>query len=388
MINSSDEFKTTLTSPVSEVYVKLELMDKNENVIDIFTHHVGSDTIGDVSVDGERDIQRMFTLTLNNENKKFTWVENGLIWIDNKSVKLYIGLRVGSEIQYISQGVFVITNPEAIHNTQGNTVSISGQDKWYLLTGNFGRFTHETTIIKGTNIKEAIRILMTGTGITKMILDNCNMTVPYDMTYQIGQNRGEAIKDLAAKAYIEDEYFYNVYFDVNGYFRFEKYKNPLLESPCWTYQVDNKTLYAGSTRKLDDSELFNHIIVMGGSSQVAEFRSEIIIDNTLTEWDNNPYSIQNIGDRLYVWNNGNPDSNIDSQSQCNARALYELKKRLQYIESVSFDLAPNYLHEVNDVIEIIDEENGCIGNYQLKRFSIPIRPKVVSAEAIKVKEVL
>lgn len=386
MINSSVEFKEALTSPISEVHVMLELLDKNENVIDVFTEHVNSDTIGDISVDGDRDIRRMFTLTINNKDKKFTWKEGGLIWIDNKRIKLSIGLRTSSGIEYVPQGVFVITTPEATHKTRENTVTISGQDKWYLLTGNFGRFTHETTIKKGTNIKEAIRILASGAGIEKMLLENCDITVPYDMTYQIGQNRGQAIKELAQKAYEDGEFFYDVYFDVNGYLRFEKYKDPLFEAPCWTYKVDNRTLYAGSIRRLDDTELFNHILVLGGSSQTAEYRSEIVIDETIPKWAGHPYSIQRIGDRFYAWNNGNPDPIIDTQSQCDARCLFELRKRLQYSEVVSIDLAPNYLHEVNDVIEIIDDENGCTGNYQLKRFTVPIKPKIVTAEAVKIRK--
>ncbi len=386
MINTTESIREALTSPISEIYLKLELLDKYEKIIDVITHHVSSNSIGDISVDTNRDIRRMFTLTLDNTDGRFTWVENGLIWIDNKKIKLYIGIKTPLGVEYIPQGVFIVTQPEATHRPKENTVTISGQDKWYLLTGNFGRFTHEITINKDTNIKEAIKIIAENAGIKKMILEDTSITLPYDLTYQIGQNRGNAIKDLAGKAHAYGEFFFDVYFDVNGYLRFEKYKDPLLEAPCWTYKVEDKTLYAGSIRKLDDAELFNHILVLGGSSQTAEFRSELVIDDTLPEWDGHSYSIQKIGDRFFAWNNGNPDSNIDSQSQCNSRAMFELKRRLRYSEKVSIDLAPNYLHEANDVIEVIDKANGCIGNYQLKQFTIPIKPKLVTAEAVKINE--
>lgn len=386
LINASLDFKEALTSPVSEVFVKVELMDKNEQVIDVFTKHVSTGSLGDISIDGKRDIRRMFTLSLDNEDGEFTWSENGKIWIDNKKIKLYIGLKTPVGIEYIPQGVFIISEPEATHKPAENTVTISGQDKWYLLSGNFGRFTHETTVPKNTSIGEAIRIIATGAGITNMVLDPTDIVVPYDMTYQIGQNRGEAIKQLAEKAYTDGSFFYDTYFDVNGYLRFEKYKDPLLESPCWIYKVEERTLYAGSVRKLKDGELFNHILVLGGSGQTASFRKEIVIDENIPEWAGHPYSIQKIGDRFFPYNNGNPDSNIDTQSQCDARALFELKKRLSYTESISIDLAPNYLHEANDVIEIIDDKNGCSGHYQLRQFSIPIRPKIITAEAIKVRK--
>lgn len=391
MINATDTFNNTMISSVNEVYIKIDLLNKNENVLKVIEHHVNSTDIGDISVDGDRDIQRMFTLTLDNANGEFTWAENALIWADLKRVKIYIGLRTPVGIEYVPQGVFIITEPEAKHTLQTNTVTISGQDKWYLLTGNFGRFDHETTINKNTTIKEAIRILLQGAGITQMILDECNITLPYSFTYQIGQNRGEAIKDLCAKAFIDGQFFYSVYFDVNGYFRFEKFKDPTLEASAWQYKIEKNTLYAGSSRKLNDSTLYNHIYVFGGNSQTASFRSELAIDETNP--GNYPesafaFSIQKIGDRKYFWNDGNPDSNIDTQSQCDARAKYELRKQLQYSEEISFDLAPNYLHEVNDIINIEDPYNGCTGNYQLKRFIIPIKPKIVTASAIKVREVL
>lgn len=385
MINCSDAFKASLLSPVSEVHVKLELLDKNENLIDVIEKHVNSNSAGDISVDSDRDIRRMFTLTLDNSDGLYTWNENGLIWIDNKRVKLYIGLKGSTGIEYVPQGVFVITAPEATHKPLENTVTISGQDKWYLLTGNFGRLNREITIAKGTNIKTAIQTVASGAGITNMILEDCPINLPYDMTFQIGQNRGEILKQLTEKAYVEGQAFYDIYFDVNGYLRFERHKDPTLESPCWTYKIDTSTLYAGSVRRLDDAELFNHILVLGGSSQVADSRAEIIVDNTKPEWANSPFAYQLIGDRFYCWNNGNPDSNIDSQAQCTARAVYELNKRLAYTERVSIDLAPNYLHEANDVIELIDESNGCVGNYQLKSFTVPIKPKLVTMEAYKIR---
>ncbi|QZY57170.1 hypothetical protein [Crassaminicella profunda] len=88
MITTTDSSIKTLTSPISEVHIKLELMDHSENILDVFTHHVNSDTIGDISVNADRDIRRMFTLTLDNRDGKFTWNEDSLIWIDNKKIKL------------------------------------------------------------------------------------------------------------------------------------------------------------------------------------------------------------------------------------------------------------------------------------------------------------
>lgn len=385
MINSSNEFKVALLSPVQEVYIKLELYNSNGVLLDNITKHVNSDTVGDISVDSSRDIRRMFTLTLDNRSGSFTWNKDSLIWIDNKFVKLFIGLKLSNgEIEYIPQGVFILTEPLSTHKPAENTVTLNGQDRWYLLSGSLGRFNRETTILKGTSIKNAIRIVAEIAGIKDMILSDCDIVVPYDLTFSIGSNMGDALKELAQKAHTLDDLFYDIYFDVNGYLRFEGVKDVLLEAPVWTYKIDNNTLYAGSVRKLNDKELYNHIFACGGSSNVAEFSSEIIIDESLPEWKDHPYSIQRIGDRFYAWNNGNPDSVIDTKAQCDARVKYELNKNLRYSEEVEITFSPNYLHECNDVIEIIDSNNGCDGYYQLKSFTVPIKPKLVIANAVKV----
>jgi hypothetical protein len=388
MIDAHQDFVAAMSSSIIEVFVKIDIYGRDGKLVASIEDKVGSDSAGDISVDSTRDIRRMFTLTLDNGDGKHTWSEGGLIWVDNKVVKLFIGLNTITGVHYVPQGVFVMTQPQATHKPNVNTVTISGQDKWYWLTGNFGKFTHVTTINKGTNIREAIKIIATNAGVTDMILTPTDSVLPYDLTYQIGQNRGQALKELTEKCFTEDGREYEIFFDVHGHLRFQPVKDPTTESPSWSYKIENNTLYAGGDRTIDDSEMFSHILVMGGSSNTAEFRSEIIVDGLSDKWRDHIYSIQNIGDRLFIWNDGNPDSNIDSQSECDARALFELKKKLRYVEKTSIDLAPNYLHEANDIIEIVDPSNGSVGNYQLKQFSIPIRPKIVTAEAWKVRKVV
>lgn len=382
MYSASLAYKQALSSSIGEVYVKLELLDRYGNLLDEITQQVNADSVGDISVDKNRDIRRMFTLTLDNADGKYTWNPGSLIWIDQKYVKVFVGIKLSTGIEYVPVGTFVLTEPDATSKPGEQTVNISGQDKTYLLTGNLGKFKGVVTIEKGTPVDHAIKVIAEGGNVSEFLFDACDVVTPYSLTYQPGQNRWEAIKELAKMA------FYDIFFDVNGYLRFQPYADPTKMAPTWSYQIAASTLYGGSIRKLRDTELYNAVLVLGGSSQTAAVSSYLAVDDTLPEYADSDFSIQEIGERCFFWNDGSPDPMIDSQTQADARAKYELKKRLSYSEEVAFDLAPNYLHEAGDVIEIVDEHNGCLGNYELQSFTIPIRPKLVTGQALKIVQVM
>ncbi len=586
MITASDDFIKTMLSDTTEIKVKLELLDKDDVILEEITTDVSYNEINDITVDTDRDIRRQFTITLNNHSGRFTWYEDGLIWINRKKVKLYIGLDTPNGTEYVPQGVFVLTSPESTNTPTELTTVISGQDQWYWLTGSFGRYTKETTYdayekdengdyIMDENgfsklktekdaagntvldqdgnpvyyrITNYIRSILENAGFTKMILDDCDKYLTVDMVYETGTTRGDAIKDLTAKCYSDnDDFFYEAFFDVNGYFRFRKVMKASETAPCWTYEIENGTMYAGSIRTLNESVLFNHILVLGGSNNTAEFRTELIVDENsfdtetygdaaqsefnqgtytnmetdavgklhlleikekktlpdgktttagtgkyktsgtfVSRWfeigkehpfkdsevnwievkttenkddqtisasvefsndksnivksgaltndtplpcltanyalpkfmrykitmstkdnvktpiltnikfsvtvnhqqyKNHPYSVQKIGDRMYFWNEG-IDSNIDTQSQCSARAKYELEKNLTYTEEIQMDILPNYLHDANDVISIVDNFNGCTDNYQIVSFSLPVKAGFMTINAKKIRKVV
>ena len=90
MLYASQDFINSMVSRVSQLYIKLEILDKENNVIDEITDAIAWNDIGDISVDGSADIHRQFSITLNNHTGRFTWGEEQLIWIDKKKAKFYI----------------------------------------------------------------------------------------------------------------------------------------------------------------------------------------------------------------------------------------------------------------------------------------------------------
>lgn len=381
MIHASDRFITALKRPQKEVFVKLEFYDNNMQYIREYTKKVTKNDLGSISIDGKRPIRRSFSFSLDNSNGDFIWGEDKLIWL-NKRCKLYIGLKLANgEIEYIPQGVFVITNPSDSHNLEGKKCNITGQDKAYLFTQKRGKFINQTTFATGTNIAQAIKTIAQANGENSFNFDDIDTTIPYEITYEFNDNRWNAMQELAQLAQCD------IYYDVNGCLRLKMNNlNEFSQLPVtWKYHYngDNGHFYAGNIRKMDESILANAIRVVGGSGQTATVTYDLIVDENDSNWTNSPYSIQQIGYLLYQHNNGRPDSLISTETEAKSRAKFELMKKLGYSEKVSLSLSPIYLHEAGDIIEIIDTENNVEGRYMIDSFVLPIIPSLMNVECSK-----
>lgn len=103
-------------------------------------------------------------------------------------------------------------------------------------------------------------------------------------------------------------------------------------------------------------------------------------------WNGNPYTVSKIGKISYLHNNGNPDSLISSIDDAKWRAKWEIMNRLGYGERVQVQIAPNYLHEGNDIVYLYDPENSLDGKFKLLSFELPLSPELMTLECIKMKQ--
>lgn len=377
-----------MRAPIKQLFIKLEMYDKNMKFLKEISRKVTKDDVGQISCDMNRPIRRSFSFSLLNKNNEFDFGENNLIWL-NKRVKLYIGLKLlDGTIEYVPQGIFILTEPQDHHTDQGKRANIVGQDKAYLLTDRRGGFVNQTTIATGTNIATAIKTIVSAAGETLFNFDAITDVTPYELTYQQGQSRWQAIEELATlgKCFI--------YYDVNGYLRLQQIDlNAFEQYPTvWNYDYTDKNekFYAGNVRKIDDSLLANHIVVLGGSGQTAEQRYELIVTETDPKWVGSPYSIENLGRILFYHNNGSPDPILGGSTSdaCKWRAKWELMKRLGYSEKIDWNIAPNYLHECNEFIYLNDPENSVNGKYLLQSFSLPINPQLMTLQCMKYRKLI
>jgi hypothetical protein len=140
MINASSSFINMMKSQYQkEISMKLEIYDINNLYVEEFTTYVDINELNNISVDRSNSIRRSFSFAFDNYDGRFSWSDENLIWI-NKRIKLYIGLKLtDGTIEYVPQGVFILTNPKDTHNLNiGKKCYIEGQDKAYLFTDKRG----------------------------------------------------------------------------------------------------------------------------------------------------------------------------------------------------------------------------------------------------------
>jgi hypothetical protein len=488
MLNISSALQSLYTNGgIFQFKAKLQILDRNYNVI---TEIIDDIIDGQITCDKSRTSYRSYDLRLVNTNSKYTWGAGNLIWLD-KYFKIYFGVYVNGNWEWLPQGVFPCSAPIATSEPGKNEVKFSGSDKMSFLgkcttnitvqggvadpasplilsasgsgsslpagtiyvafdfTNAVGRTTKgnsqaSISVTSGQNITTSITLPLNANGVgiyvgttsTPLLLGTISSTgqitysggrssglsvtvsgqtlnitisnvasgtgaapqssntaigtdiataiktvlngietmfnlddtsqqqhVPYDMTWQAGTDYAKIIKDLA------DILTWEIYYDVNGYLRLRAPIDPTTTPPMFTLstQPTQFNLWAGADRELDDSNLANYIVVNGGSSQTG-FVQYIMQDNN----PSSPTSIQNIGMRVYLHNNGNPDPVITTTQLAQARAQYEYKKRLQILEKLNFKMFPCPFMEHDDVYQITDTANGTSGKYQVVSFTLPI----------------
>lgn len=123
------------------LYVKIIVLDKNEQPIRDITGRVG--TGSSINISGTSNMRRTCNLTFVADE-----TDNDLEDVDNllslnKKVRLQVGLENTIDPQYdkiiwFNQGVYVISNPSLDHTTSGVNISLSLKDKMTLLNGEAG----------------------------------------------------------------------------------------------------------------------------------------------------------------------------------------------------------------------------------------------------------
>lgn len=383
MLNSSSDFIQALKMPHKVLSIRLEIYDSNMNYLKEITTDTSND-IGYLSVNNSNPIRRSFSIKLNNKDGNYLFGQDNLIWLD-KRIKLFTGLRLRNGTpEYVQQGIFVLTEPSDDHNLNGKFSYINAVDKAFFLTDKRGKFINEQIIEEGSKIVDAVRIIASHVGETLFNFDDIQDTVPYELTYSGTDNRWNAIQELAKLAKC------SVYYDVYGYLRLKKLDlNEINSYPSvWKFELGD-SFYAGNTRKMDDQELYNDIIVLGGRSDTATSRYRLTVDEKDALWTNHPYSIQKIGLNTYFHNDGNPDPLLgDSDEECKWRAKYELMRKLGYTENVSMSISPHFLLDADDIIEVYDKENDVQGKYIINSANIPLSPQLMTMEMQKQVKVI
>lgn len=249
-------------------------------------------TGGSISVDATRDERRSFNLNFSNTDGALSYSPDGF-WYD-KIIKAYRGIYYTDpttldETYWETQvGEFLIDKIKEPHFP--NIVAVDGRD--YTKKMLSSKFVATTTLSKGMPLSEAISSLAANAGIAanKRVIPYTQDTLGKDFTWDRGVSRWEAAKALASN------YGYDLFFNAEGYLIIQPTQDPASSPVSHTLQTGAAGNLTSYDKSVNDSRLYNHIVVAGESSETvpvwAEARNDAI---------GSPTSIGKIGDRLYQY---------------------------------------------------------------------------------------
>lgn len=350
----SDLEKSIIESQIRKHIYSIEWLDKDENVID----EVILDVIGgSANFDDVQSNRRSVSLTLNNVDKSYLPKSDSKMWINNR-FRLKSGYEYGDGEQlFYKQGTYLLGNPSILSNPTRKEVSIQGLDKWATLDGTIGGNLKNKFIIPVNNrIDAIIKSLLEEVGETKYIIDECDVLTPYTVEKEIGGSIADILIELSVMVSFES------YYDNDGVFRFTKALLPNdYDAYATSWEYSPQDLYLESTRDLKWNEIKNSIKVIGmlkdDGVQIQAVSQDTNIDSEL--------SIDAIGERF----ENIEDDNIYTNELAQNRSDYELSKRIKVAEEVKVTIVPNFSHVIGDVISVVDENNGCLGNYVIQNIS-------------------
>lgn len=316
---------------------------------------------GNLPVDGNSTIQRNCNLDIVIKDDSYLPSEVSKIWLNKKFI-LYTGIKniITSEIVYIKQGIFIMSNPQIESSNGVRQLSLKGYDKMCWLNGQLsGSLNYITKRPKDVPFYDAIKTTIEIGGETKFIISDVEgLVLPYQIEKSATDNI-TSILDEIRDLYMGYEYFYNV----DGYFIFRKIKDR--KNDTVKHNLEESNLIINYSNNPNWENVRNDFYVYG----------RVLTDGTQIKYHlenddvNSQFCIAKIGRRTLP-----PivDEKIFTQEQAQIRCEYEMFRHSNLNETISISIVPIYSLEINDVCWIKDKESGIEGRYSVIKFSLPL----------------
>lgn len=236
-------------------------------------------------------------------------------------------------------------------------------------------FKTSVTFKKGTDLDVCIRALAANAGITKVAIGDTGKSLGHDFSFESGTDRWKAMKDLATS------YGYDLYFTNTGVLVMPPFPDPALLSNYYTFKTGAMGNLASYEKSSNDSRIFNHIIVIGQSTNSVPVYGEAI--NNVA---GSPTSTQELGDRVFRYNS----SYITTAAQATATAKSLLAINALEEFSLNFSSVVIPWLEAGHVVNFEDPSPaaGDPVSFLLTDVTIPLGLGVMSSTAKRVRRVL
>lgn len=273
-IDIKSEDYDILKQPYINKYLRVDLLDFDYNVIRDITGHL---TKCSVSVDADSDLRRNCDVSMVITDDTVDISPEGGIWL-NRYIQPYVGYENAytGKIQWYNQGIFLINEPTWQYDSSTNELSFKGVDLMAKMTGlrNGNLEGIPTVVPQGSDVRGAIIQLLEMSGFTSYIVDECvndlggKQEVPYDLQVE----QGGTVYDMLAK--LRDIVpNYQMYFDVNGTFHYDRIPSGANEAIAITDDLWNNIVLSESNN-VPFEEVKNTIEVYGKTHSTDNYPTE------------------------------------------------------------------------------------------------------------------
>lgn len=353
---------------------------------------------GSLNVSLQNGMRRKASVTLSNVDGAFDYKVNNL-WF-GQQVRLLMGLVLpnGKDF-YLPQGVFYISDPQAIVKPRERTISLSLVDKWAALDGSQGGNLTDAYKIPTetdgapTNIFDAMKKIFklsrfdfSNDAPSNAQIDNVapvfttyydNKTYPIpvpggvwyvpmlQMPYTAVVNAGGTFADVIGE--LNNIIVGWIGYDQTGAFRVEAGQEDIddISKPAlWTFTPEN-SVFAGLTETAQNSAVFNNVIIVGQGLNDEEIWAQA--SNFAPRSDTN---INLIGKRTFreekqeFWN----------VQQCKDLARFYLKHKTILAKSITIECGQLFHLYENAVVNVQrpDKPNAPLEKHLIQSFTIPL----------------
>lgn len=263
MVVSQDEYNVS-KQQARELHAKINLLNFNFQTVDELSGVVLPSST--YSIDSTSDIRRTCNISLIPIDSSFDIADGNKIWLD-KYIQVYIGIKniLTNEIVYTNMGIYLVDNPTRVYDPANNTMTIKGVDLMAKMTGlrNGNLEGIDYVIPAGYNVRKAIIAAISLAGFTKYSCVECPFTVPNQITVE----SGGTIYDILKKLQEITAEQYQMYFDVDGVFHYDKVPNGVDDQVVVDDDIWNAVLIDYNISN-DFDNIKNHIEVYGKTHDI------------------------------------------------------------------------------------------------------------------------
>ncbi len=255
------------------------------------------------------------------------------------------------------------------------TVKINGRD--YTKKCMLSKFATATTFASGTAIETAIKAMAQNAGIVKFLMPPTGRALGKDYSYERGVSRWEAMKGIA------DAFGYELFFDAQGYLVMREYLDPV-ESPT-AYTLATGPLQGNLvsySKTVNDTRIYNKIVVTGESSDAIVIPVSAIATNTLPD---SPTRIAKLGERVYQYTSAFITTTQQAQDVADAfLKIHALEEFDLNFSSISLPWL-----EVGEIVEFLDPRpnEGQPTRFLLSTLNLPLGLGSMSGNAKRISVV-